>query len=138
MITLIVSTIGCIFLTPFILLIVASLAILAFITSTLTSSFIFLRLALLAIEIISGLTLESTNWLLSTCLTRIRMFISTKSNQSQPQSQLDSPTPSIKRRKLPTSLSLSKLPYKAQIKSKYSTSVPGTPDPESYHQQMAI
>jgi hypothetical protein len=125
------STIGCILLTPLILLVIVFLTCLAVITSTITSSFIFLRLALLAIEMVSGLTIESTNWLLSNCIARIRGYLYhyNKSHQRQ------EPTPSlIKRtRKLPPStLSLSQLPYKATVKSKYSVSVPGTPDAEVF------
>jgi hypothetical protein len=139
MIPLIISTIGCILLTPFILLVVIFLAFLAVISSTITSSFIFLRLALLAIEMISGITLESTNWLLSTCITHIRKFLTNKSNQQHQQHEQISSEVLLKRRKLPpSSLSLSRLPYKAQVKSKYSLSVPGTPDPELYHHQLAI
>lgn len=139
MIPLIISTIGCILLTPFILLVVIFLAFLAVITSTITSSFIFLRLALLAIEMISGLTLESTNWLLSTCMTHIRKFLTYKSNQQHQQHEQFASEILLKRRKLPpSSLSLSRLPYKAQVKSKYSVSVPGTPDPESYQYQLVI
>ncbi|KAI9258443.1 hypothetical protein EDC94DRAFT_613793 [Helicostylum pulchrum] len=136
MIPLIFSTIGCLLLTPVILLVVVFLAILAVITSTITSSFIFLRLALLTLEMISGLTLESTNWLLSNCIKRIQKILTLK-NIQQPSS--NSSELLLKRRKLaPSSLSLSKLPYKAQVKSKYSVSVPVTPDPESYHHQMAM
>lgn len=135
MIPLIFSTIGCLLLTPVILLVVVFLAILAVITSTITSSFIFLRLALLTLEMISGLTLESTNWLLSNCIKRIRKILTLK-NIQQPSNSSEL---LLKRRKLaPASLSLSKLPYKAQVKSKYSVSVPVTPDPESYHHQMAM
>ncbi|KAI8091818.1 hypothetical protein BDF21DRAFT_333061 [Thamnidium elegans] len=84
---------------------------------------------------ISGLTLESTNWLLSTCMKRIRKFLTLKSIQ-QPNNTSDL---LLKRRRLaPSSLSLSKLPYKAQVKSKYSVSVPVTPDPESYHHEMTM
>ncbi|KAI7894292.1 uncharacterized protein EV154DRAFT_499145 [Mucor mucedo] len=133
MIPLILSTVCCLLLTPIILTVVLFLAILAVITSTLTSSFIFLRLTLLTIEMVSGLTLESTNWLLSTFMSRIRIFLCHRNKQPQTNDVL------LKRRKLaPSSLSLSKLPYKAQVKSKYSVSVPGTPDPESYHHQMGI
>lgn len=132
MVPLIFSTICCLLLTPIILTVVLFLAILAVITSTLTSSFIFLRLALLTIEMVSGLTLESTNWLLSTFMSRIRIFLCHR-NKPPANEVL------LKRRKLaPSSLSLSKLPYKAQVKSKYSVSVPGTPDPESYHHQMGM
>lgn len=134
MIPLIFSTILCLLLTPIILTVVLFLTILAVITSTITSSFIFLRLALLAIEMVSGLTLESTNWLLSTFMSRIRIFLCHRNKQQQPNNQV-----LLKRRKLPpSSLSFSKLPYKAQVKSKYSVSVPGTPDPESYHHQMGM
>ncbi|KAI8048476.1 hypothetical protein BDF21DRAFT_433487 [Thamnidium elegans] len=84
---------------------------------------------------ISGLTLESTNWLLSNCIKRIRNFLTLK-NIQQPSNGNEL---LLKRRKLaPSSLSLSKLPYKAQVKSKYSVSVPVTPDPESYHHEMAM
>ncbi|KAI9248983.1 hypothetical protein EDC94DRAFT_624572 [Helicostylum pulchrum] len=134
MIPLVFSTIGCLLLTPAILLVVVSLAILAVVTSTITSSFIFLRFTLLTIEMISGLTLESTNWLLSTCMKRIQKFLTLKSIQPNNTGDL-----LLKRRRLaPSSLSLSKLPYKAQVKSKYSFSVPVTPDPESYHNEMAM
>ncbi|KAI9361560.1 hypothetical protein BD770DRAFT_383648 [Pilaira anomala] len=133
MIPLIFSTIGCLLLTPFILAIVAFLAVLAVITSTITSSFIFLRLALLTIEMVSGLTLESTNWILSSCILHIRKFLTHRQHTPNTTGLL------LKRRKLaPSALSLSKLPYKAQVKSKYSVSVPVTPDPESYRHQMGM
>lgn len=135
------STIGCILLTPVILLVITCLAFLAIITSTITSSFLFLRLALLAIEMVSGLTLESTNWLLSTCMTRISSYLqrTNTKQQSAPEIMLNNESIHVRRRKLPPStLSLSRLPYKATLKSKYSVSVPATPDPESYHHQMAM
>lgn len=124
------TTIGCILLTPLIILVIVFLTCLAVITSTITSSFISLRLALLAIEMISGLTIESTNWLLSTCIERIKGFL----NQYNKSYQRKEPEPLIKRtRKLPPSaLSLSQLPYKATVKSKYSLSVPVTPDSEVF------
>jgi hypothetical protein len=127
---MIFSTIGCILLTPLILLVIVFLTCLAVITSTITSSFIFLRLALLAIEMVSGLTIESTNWLLSTCITRIRGYL----HQYNKSHQRQEPAPLIKRtRKMPPSaLSLSQLPYKATIKAKYSVSVPGTPEAEAF------
>lgn len=136
------STIGCVLLTPFILLVITCLAFLAVITSTITSSFLFLRLALLAIEMVSGLTMESTNWLLSTCIARITGYLqksSVNSKQQPPEIMLNNESIHVRRRKLPpSSLSLSRLPYKATLKSKYSVSVPGTPDPESFHHQMAM
>lgn len=136
------STIGCILLTPFIVLVITCLAFLAIITSTITSSFLFLRLALLAIEMVSGLTLESTNWLLTTCMTRISGYLqkaNAKQQSSTPEIRLNNESIQVRRRKLPpSSLSLSRLPYKAVLKSKYSVSVPATPDPESYHHQMAM
>ncbi|KAL7322657.1 hypothetical protein PS15p_211631 [Mucor circinelloides] len=136
------STIGCILLTPFIVLVITCLAFLAIITSTITSSFLFLRLALLAIEMVSGLTLESTNWLLTTCMTRIAGYLqkaNAKQQSSTPEIRLNNESIQVRRRKLPPStLSLSRLPYKAVLKSKYSVSVPATPDPESYHHQMAM
>ncbi|KAI7903954.1 uncharacterized protein BX663DRAFT_505853 [Cokeromyces recurvatus] len=127
------STIGCVLFTPFILLVVIFLAILAIITSTITSSFIFFRLTLLGIEIISDLTIESTNWLLSTCIERIKGYLHIKKENHE--------RPSIvirRKNNLPSSasLSLSRLPYKATIKSKYSISVPGTPDPELHHYHL--
>lgn len=136
------STIGCVLLTPFILLVITCLAFLAVITSTITSSFLFLRLALLAIEMVSGLTMESTNWLLSTCIARITGYLqksSVNSKQQLPEIMLNNESIHVRRRKLPpSSLSLSRLPYKATLKSKYSVSVPGTPDPESFYHQMAM
>ncbi|KAI8641202.1 hypothetical protein BD408DRAFT_418557 [Parasitella parasitica] len=135
------STIGCVLLTPFILLSITCLAFLAVITSTITSSFLFLRLALLAIEMISGLTIESTNWLLSTCMARITSYLQRTSGAKQcpPEIMLDNEPIHVRRRKLlSSSLSLSRLPFKATLKSKYSVSVPGTPDPESYLHQMTI
>lgn len=136
------STIGCVLLTPFILLVITCLAFLAVITSTITSSFLFLRLALLAIEMVSGLTMESTNWLLSTCIARITGYLqksSVNSKQQPPEIMLNNESIHVRRRKLPpSSLSLSRLPYKATLKSKYSVSVPGTPDPESFHHQMVM
>lgn len=136
------STIGCVILTPLILLVITCLAFLAVITSTITSSFLFLRLALLAIEMVSGLTMESTNWLLSTCIARITGYLqksSVNSKQQPPEIMLNNESIHVRRRKLPpSSLSLSRLPYKATLKSKYSVSVPGTPDPESFHHQMAM
>ncbi len=137
MITLILSTFGCMVLTPFIILTVAFLAILAVFTSTITSSFIFLRLALMTIKMISGVTIESTNWLLSTCLAYIKEFLAHKSNQKRPlPASLEQN--SVKRKLPPLSISLSRLPYKAQVKSKYSVSVPGTPSSELYRNQKII
>lgn len=128
----VVSTVSCAILTPFILLAVSGLASLAIITSTITSSFIFLRLFLLAVEMISGLTLESTNWLLTSCMENIRHFVY-KNSQSKTSKS------TIKKRKLPSSsLSLSQLPFKAPIKSTYSVSVPGTPDPYSCNYEFGI
>ncbi|KAI8098273.1 uncharacterized protein B0P05DRAFT_521165 [Gilbertella persicaria] len=137
----ILSTIGCILLTPFVLLTIIFLACLAVITTTFTSSFLFLRLALLTIEVISGLTLESTNWLLNNCMLRIKGYLNNYKSHHKKQPTQMSSTDSIimRRKKLSTSsLSLSRLPYKAKVKSKYSVSVPGTPDPESFHHQMAM
>ncbi|CEP14079.1 hypothetical protein [Parasitella parasitica] len=90
---------------------------------------------------ISGLTIESTNWLLSTCMARITSYLQRTSGvrQHPPEIMLNNGPIHVRRRKLPSSsLSLSRLPYKATLKSKYSISVPGTPDPESYLHQMAM
>jgi hypothetical protein len=91
---------------------------------------------------VSGLTMESTNWLLSTCIASITGYLqksSINSKQQPPEIMLNNETIHVRRRKLPpSSLSLSRLPYKATLKSNYSVSVPGTPDPESYHHQMSM
>ncbi|KAI8972732.1 hypothetical protein BDB01DRAFT_809045 [Pilobolus umbonatus] len=126
----ILSTVGIILLTPLILLIVTFLAVLAVITSTITSSFLLIRLTLLAVEMIGGITLESTNWLLSACIQRIRCFLSDQ-NDIPPTNCHES---LLSRRKLPSSsLSLSQLPFKATLKTKYSMSIPNTPEAESFH-----
>lgn len=132
LVTLILSTFGCMLLTPFIIMCVAFLAILAVFTSAITSSFIFLRLAFMTIRMESGLTIESTYWLLSVFLTQIRSLLISKTSQNQPPTILLIEH-TVKRRRLPpSSISLSRLPYKAQVKSMYSLSVPTTPQTELY------
>ncbi|KAI9483330.1 MAG: hypothetical protein EXX96DRAFT_465051, partial [Benjaminiella poitrasii] len=83
--------------------------------------------------IISDLTIESTNWLLSTCMARIKGYL-----YNNATAEIDKEQSIIMRRRNLSfsSLSLSKLPYKATIKSRYSISVPGTPDPELYYYQL--
>ncbi|KAI8374085.1 hypothetical protein EDC96DRAFT_498489 [Choanephora cucurbitarum] len=133
----ILSTVGCVILTPVVLLVMLFLMLLAVVTTTFTSSFFFLRFTLLAIEMVSGLTLESTNWLLSHCMLRIEGYL----NRYRKQHKTQSPSQSIvmRRKKLSTSsLKLSQLPFKATVKSKYSVSVPGTPDPELFHHRMTL
>ncbi|KAI8390141.1 hypothetical protein BD560DRAFT_380034 [Blakeslea trispora] len=125
----ILSTVGCVILTPFVLLVMLCLMLLAVITTTFTSSFLFLRFTLLAIEVVSGLTLESTNWLLTHCMLRIEGYL----NRYRKQQHTPNKTIVMRRKKLSTSsLTLSQLPFKAKIKSTYSVSVPGTPDPELF------
>ena len=132
----ILSTVGCVILTPVVLLVMLFLMLLAVITTTFTSSFFFLRFTLLAIEMVSGLTLESTHWLLSHCMLRIEGYLNRYRKQ---QKQLPSQSIVMRRKKLSTSsLKLSQLPFKATVKSKYSVSVPGTPDPELFHHRMTL
>ncbi|CAO3691307.1 unnamed protein product [Rhizopus microsporus] len=126
-----------ILLTPFLVMIISFLTILAAITSTITSSFIFIRLAFLTVEMISGLTIESTNWLLSACLEYVHSYLT--QHQNVRRSTTVSSRPTLKKQKLPpSSLYLNSLSHKPIVKSAYSVSVPGTPDPESFHHQMAI
>ncbi|KAI9285263.1 hypothetical protein BC943DRAFT_360366 [Umbelopsis sp. AD052] len=53
-------------LSPFIILGLITLVTVAVVVSTLTSSFILIRLVMLILEVLSSLTITSTNWLLST------------------------------------------------------------------------
>lgn len=130
--------ISLILLTPFLLTIIGLLAILAVITSTITSSFIFIRLAFLTIEMVSGLAAESTNWLLSTCVAHLQEFLSRHQKAYSPKNK-QAIRPTLKKRKLPpSSLYLNSISYKSTLKSTYSVSVPGTPDPESFNYQLAI
>lgn len=120
--------ISAILLTPF-------LAILAVITSAITSSFLFIRLAFLAIEMISGLTIETFNKILSFCLDHLNALLRPYKTRS---SSADNKR-TIKKRKIPpSSICLSSIPAKPVVKSTYSVSVPGTPDSELTHRQMAI
>ncbi|CEG78016.1 hypothetical protein RMATCC62417_12680 [Rhizopus microsporus] len=126
-----------ILLTPFLVTIISFLTILAVITSTITSSFIFIRLAFLTVEMISGLTIESTNWLLSACLEYVHSYLTQHQKVRCPATASSRPT--LRKQKLPpSSLYLNSLSHKPIVKSAYSVSVPGTPDPESFHHQMAI
>ncbi|ORE13445.1 hypothetical protein CU097_008469 [Rhizopus azygosporus] len=86
---------------------------------------------------ISGLTIESTNWLLSACLEYVHSYLT--QHQNVRRSTTVSSRPTLKKQKLPpSSLYLNSLSHKPIVKSAYSVSVPGTPDPESFHHQMAI
>lgn len=123
-----------ILLTPFLIFAIGFLVILAIITSTITSSLIFIRLAFLAIEMVSGLTIESANRLLFIFLERTRIFLTRR----QPTVTANNKVMPKKRKLPPPSLHLDSISHKPTVKSTYSTSVPGTPDPESFHHRMAI
>ncbi|KAI9260202.1 hypothetical protein BY458DRAFT_516462 [Sporodiniella umbellata] len=87
---------------------------------------------------ISGLAVESTNWVLNTSLEYIRMFVA-QHQTTCCQSEDKNIRPTLKKRRLPpSSLFLNSLPYKSTLKTTYSVSVPGTPDPESFKYPMAM
>ncbi|CAO3658961.1 unnamed protein product [Rhizopus stolonifer] len=87
---------------------------------------------------ISGLAVESTNWILTASVDYLQAFVA---QHQKSCCSKDSKTirPTLKKRRLPpSSLYLSSLPYKSTLKTTYSVSVPGTPDPESFKYRMAV
>ncbi|KAI9033675.1 hypothetical protein CLU79DRAFT_882806 [Phycomyces nitens] len=147
------TTLACILATPIILVVITSLATLAVITSTLTSSFVFLRLTLLTIEIVSSITLDCTNWILKSSISRLQnslwgwqsqQKVLPKKEYTFVQSPISShflsrPSPqplSQKRPQIP--LLLHQLPCRAPVNPKFSFSLPVTPDDSCDHHQMGI
>ncbi|KAI7862531.1 hypothetical protein BDF14DRAFT_1885982 [Spinellus fusiger] len=135
-------------------MVVTVLAILAVISSTLTSSLLFLRFTLLAIEIISSLTINSTNWLLQSVIKKLESNLWGWQKQQQPekvhtphqqtkthvQFSLHSatPIPTMKRRHQLTPLLFNQLSCRKPVNSKYPFSLPGSPDTYYSHHELGI
>ncbi|KAI8148618.1 hypothetical protein BJV82DRAFT_270497 [Fennellomyces sp. T-0311] len=117
------STIRYMLLTPVMTVTLTILGGLAVITSILSSSFISLRLALLAIEFGFGITLNSAGQLLSWLKVRLQ-------GQYRPK-QAPLSTKLAKPNYIP-------IPHRAPIKKMYSKSVPNTPDPTTRRHEFAL
>lgn len=123
----ILSAISCVVLTPIMATLLAVLGSLAIFTSALTSSFISIRLALLALEFASGLTIDS----LSRYFRRLLglQCPKTTADPSPPAPTQYPPFSSLSKRRRPAttkpgSISMPRRPYSRQV---YSRSVPNTP-----------
>ncbi|KAI7876229.1 hypothetical protein K492DRAFT_172691 [Lichtheimia hyalospora FSU 10163] len=121
---------------PFITAFLAVLGALAVITSALTSSFISIKLALLACEFGLGIALTSIrqflSWLWITPPKRNAHRRNLENQQHQQQSRLKR---TMRRSSPPADICIS---FKAPIKKKYSLSVPSTPDITSRHFELNI
>lgn len=118
-------------LSPLIILGLILLVAVAIVVSTLTSSFILIRLVMLILEVVSSLTITSTNWLLSTTVHTLGRHLWGWSHQ-QNQSILHQRI--MEQRKVSSSLarrrkrSMSKLDVPERyLPKRRSVSNPGTP-----------
>ena len=152
--TSITSMITYIFLAPIMTVVLSILGFLAVITSIMTSSFISVRLVLLATEFGLGMTLNSASQILSWLKARLHELAtgggaitsSQKSNNSNLASSVHRQEPSItitneqQFYKSFTKPNYINLPHRTPIKSIYSKSVPSTPDPSQHicHQEFTF
>lgn len=118
-------------LSPLIILGLIILVVLAIVISTLTSSFILIRLVMLILEVVSSLTITSTNWLLSSTVHALGRHIwgwSHQQNQSflhQRLMEQQKVTSSLARRRK-RSMGKLDVPERYSLKRR-SVSNPGTP-----------
>ncbi|ORZ00833.1 hypothetical protein BCR43DRAFT_485875 [Syncephalastrum racemosum] len=123
----ILSTISCVVLTPIVATILAVLGSLAIVTSALTSSFISIRLILLALEFASGLTMDSLSRYFRRLL-GLRCPKTTADPSPPAPTQYPSFSSLTKRKRplttKPGSISIARHSYSRQA---YSRSVPNTP-----------
>lgn len=135
----IISTLGYILIAPFITVFLAILGALAVVTSAITSSFISIKLALLACEFGLGIALTSIrqflSWLWITPPKRNTLRRNLQGQQQQPHPPPSTLKRTMRRSSPPADICI---PFKAPIKKKYSLSVPSTPDITSRHFELNI
>ncbi|CDS13090.1 hypothetical protein LRAMOSA05274 [Lichtheimia ramosa] len=136
----VISTIGYILIAPFATVFLTILGALAVVTSAITSSFISIKLALLACEFGLGIALTSIqqflSWLWITPSPKRKVLHRNIQGQQQQQPHSSSRLKRTMRRSSPPAdICIS---FKAPIKKKYSLSVPSTPDITSRHFELHI
>lgn len=135
----IISTLGYILIAPFITVFLTILGALAVVTSAITSSFISIKLALLACEFGLGIALTSIrqflSWLWITPPPKRNTLRRNLQGQQQPHPPPSTLKRTMRRSSPPADICIS---FKAPIKKKYSLSVPSTPDITSRHFELNI
>lgn len=135
----VISTIGYIFIAPFATVFLTILGALAVVTSAITSSFISIKLALLACEFGLGIALTSIrqflSWLWITSPKRNALHRNIQGQQQQQPHSSSRLKRTMRRSSPPADICIS---FKAPIKKKYSLSVPSTPDITSRHFELHI
>ncbi|KAI9319616.1 hypothetical protein BX666DRAFT_1914449 [Dichotomocladium elegans] len=132
------SAIGYLLVAPFMTLLLSVLGGLAVVTSVLTSSFISIKLALIAIEFSIGIAFCSIRQLFSWLLFEPTSQILSRGRQKpnrQHTSSLSSSSWMRDPRFPPSDIHIS---FKAPIKSMYSLSVPTTPELSPHHHGLSI
>ncbi|KAG2222770.1 hypothetical protein INT45_013134 [Circinella minor] len=152
--TSIISMITYIFFAPIMAAILSILGLLAVITSIMTSSFISIRLFLLATEFGLGLTLNSASRIFSWLKARLRQLAVGGGTMKERQKFKNINLVSLAQQQEPsiiitdeehsyqlfTKPNFISLPHRTPIKNIYSKSVPNTPDPSKRvcHQEFTF
>ncbi|KAI9259418.1 hypothetical protein BDA99DRAFT_605779 [Phascolomyces articulosus] len=130
----IISMISYILLAPIMTVILSILGVLAVITSILTSSFVSIRLILLAIEFGLGITLASASQFISWFKSRLHQLVRRGNNNNNRNDIItthheEQKVPIIQLNHLVMKPNFIGMPPKTSVKKMYSKSVPNTPDP---------